>query len=146
MSGQVAAENQGPDAYLGSPSCTACVRAGGSSGTCAGQFEAVPDANAPSNHSYSSCCSHGASRVSPSPLPCGSLTTDEDGFFHTGDIAQLVGRGTLQVSCLLTHATHKQTLLLLPSYPFQHPALQPTQHMCVSMCVWMMVCLCPQRR
>lgn len=23
--------------------------------------------------------------------------TDEDGFFHTGDIAQLVGRGTLQI-------------------------------------------------
>lgn len=27
--------------------------------------------------------------------PC--LNADEDGFFHTGDIAQLVGRGSLQI-------------------------------------------------
>jgi acyl-CoA synthetase (AMP-forming)/AMP-acid ligase II len=40
---------------------------------------------------------HCVSTSSGLPPICGGLSADEDGFFHTGDIAKLVGRGTLQI-------------------------------------------------
>jgi hypothetical protein len=39
-------------------------------------------------------CHHPSTPAPPHPP---LLHSDEDGFFHTGDIAQLVGRGTLQI-------------------------------------------------
>lgn len=33
----------------------------------------------------------------PPVCPHAAVCADEDGFFHTGDIAKLVGRGTLQI-------------------------------------------------